>query len=171
MSRQPDPWWVKIADFGISKRLEGDQNTTVIAGTPNYMAPELIFGSENDGAAVKSKQKHRKRDHFKADIWAVGCITHYMLTKQVPFYGLNALYQYLHGKDGQNMITMLQATFSDLAKDFVQRLLSVEPASRPTVQQCRAHEWLRSFVVPGNEDDVQSTQYVWQEDEQRANEN
>ena len=32
-----------LADFGISKVLEGKQKTTSFVGTPEYVAPEIIL--------------------------------------------------------------------------------------------------------------------------------
>lgn len=35
-------WWVKIGDFGISKRVEGDKTALYSqVGTPHYQAPEI----------------------------------------------------------------------------------------------------------------------------------
>jgi len=44
----PNDWWVKIADFGISKRIEdGLGVTNTLQGTPGYIAPELYGFAEN----------------------------------------------------------------------------------------------------------------------------
>ena len=44
-----DPWWVKIGDFGISKRNEeAREPISTIKGTSGYMTPELqeLLGNE-----------------------------------------------------------------------------------------------------------------------------
>jgi serine/threonine protein kinase len=41
MSTAPS-WWLKLADFGLSKRHETVVNTTAAKGTLNYMPPELL---------------------------------------------------------------------------------------------------------------------------------
>ncbi|MEU9122446.1 protein kinase [Streptomyces sp. NPDC048506] len=67
---------VKVVDFGIAKalsevatRLTG---TGVAVGTPAYLAPEQITGSETD---------HR------TDLYAVGCLLHELLTGWPPYTG------------------------------------------------------------------------------------
>jgi serine/threonine-protein kinase len=65
---------VKVMDFGIAKRHNAAKGLTragMMAGTPQYMAPEQIndFGSVN---------------HL-ADIYSMGCIAYQMFTGAVPF--------------------------------------------------------------------------------------
>ncbi len=65
---------VKVADFGVA-RMVGQARLTdrgSIIGTPNYMAPEQIEGSEV-GA--------------EADMFALGCVLYEMLAGRPPFDG------------------------------------------------------------------------------------
>ncbi len=51
---------LKIGDFGISKLLDSSvQNCQTSAGTPSYMAPEMVESQDYS---------------FKADIWSLGCV-------------------------------------------------------------------------------------------------
>jgi tetratricopeptide (TPR) repeat protein len=62
---------VKIMDFGLAKMLEEVRKaTTVVGGTPFYMAPEQSMGSSVD---------HR------ADLYALGVTLFEMVTGKVPF--------------------------------------------------------------------------------------
>jgi serine/threonine-protein kinase len=64
---------VYLADFGIAKMLEaggGLTQTGMIAGTPQYMAPEQATATQVDR---------------RADIYAVGIVAYEMLTGRVPF--------------------------------------------------------------------------------------
>ncbi|KAF4955419.1 hypothetical protein FSARC_11851 [Fusarium sarcochroum] len=71
------PWWVKLADFGISKRSSTDTNITTLSnGTPSYMAPELLPPNPVNGSANHSRT---------ADIWALGITVFFILTGTVPF--------------------------------------------------------------------------------------
>ncbi|MEO7093409.1 MAG: protein kinase, partial [Polyangiales bacterium] len=69
--------WVKIADFGIAKPVDGgndkDKSITldgIILGTPLYMAPEQARGETVD---------HR------ADMYSLGCTFHHLLVGEPPF--------------------------------------------------------------------------------------
>lgn len=66
---------VKLTDFGIA-RLHASSLTLdhELLGTPNYMAPEQILGSEVDR---------------RADIFSLGVVLYEMLTGQKPFQGEN----------------------------------------------------------------------------------
>jgi tetratricopeptide (TPR) repeat protein len=71
----------KIADFGLAKRLEGDNSQTLsgtILGTPSYMAPEQTVG---DPKAIGPL----------TDIYALGAILYEILTGRPPFQGLTVL--------------------------------------------------------------------------------
>ena len=61
----------KIVDFGFA-RYGIEDNFEGGCGTPSYMAPELLITSNAKKA-------------WKADIWALGIILYYLLTKGYPF--------------------------------------------------------------------------------------
>lgn len=62
---------IKIVDFGISSMLAASsQGGTGLAGTPHYMAPELILSQPFDG---------------RLDIYAVGCMAYEFLVGKTPF--------------------------------------------------------------------------------------
>jgi len=75
---------LKILDFGLAKLLLPDTTgkreeiTTLGAmlGTPAYMAPEQAVGAEIDG---------------RADLYALGCILHFLLTGVPPYVGPTSL--------------------------------------------------------------------------------
>jgi serine/threonine protein kinase len=63
----------KIADFGIAN-MEDSSMTQMgeVLGTPNYMAPEQVYGQPVDG---------------RTDLFAVGIILYQLLTGEKPFSG------------------------------------------------------------------------------------
>lgn len=70
-NRDGRPDTVKILDFGISTILDDESaDSTVSAGTPYYLAPEFIAGSEFDG---------------RMDQYALGCTAYEMLVGHPPF--------------------------------------------------------------------------------------
>lgn len=73
--------FVKVLDFGLVKSLDGSTpegedrppltQDHVIQGTPAFMAPEQAFG----GAPLD----------VRTDIYAIGCVSYWLLTGKVPF--------------------------------------------------------------------------------------
>ena len=65
----------KLLDFGIAKvASEGDSGSTrtgAMVGTPQYMSPEQVRGDRELGP--------------RADVWSMGVLLHYALTKRMPF--------------------------------------------------------------------------------------
>jgi serine/threonine protein kinase len=61
----------RLADFGISRALKSTNQSSIVAGTPSYMAPEAFNG---------------KRDK-QTDIWSVGVILYQLLAGHLPFTG------------------------------------------------------------------------------------
>jgi len=68
----------RVADLGLAAPHVDGGVTKVIAGTPEYMAPELAF--ERHVPASTS-----------SDIYALGCMAYEMLTGSLPFDGRTAL--------------------------------------------------------------------------------
>ncbi len=74
----------KITDFGLARRMEGNQRLTgdgAVVGTPAYMAPEQAEGQSDIGPA--------------ADVWALGVILHQLLSGNLPFQS-SSLVELLH---------------------------------------------------------------------------
>jgi 5'-AMP-activated protein kinase catalytic alpha subunit len=66
---------VKIADFGVSKRVKSGEQMREQCGTPAYIAPEIIRDLGYSG--------------FKADVWSAGVVLFAMLYGTVPFKANN----------------------------------------------------------------------------------
>ncbi|WTW92878.1 serine/threonine protein kinase [Streptomycetaceae bacterium NBC_01309] len=60
---------VKLADFGIARRLDDSPWTGTVVGTPAYMAPEQIRG----------------RPEPASDLWALGATLHHAVEGTAPF--------------------------------------------------------------------------------------
>ncbi len=73
---------VKIMDFGLAKMVEEvRRGSTVIGGTPNFMAPEQATGGDVD---------HR------TDLYALGGTLFQLVTGTVPFESGDVVYHHVH---------------------------------------------------------------------------
>ena len=65
---------IKIADFGLATQINDIEKSVTFAGTPHYMAPEILRG-----ASVKMKAIG------KCDVWSVGVTLYELATGELPF--------------------------------------------------------------------------------------
>lgn len=106
---------VKIMDFGLAKMIEEvRRGTTVVGGTPYYMAPEQAAGDTVD---------HR------ADLYALGVTLYEFVTGKVPFLDGDVTYQHRHAPvpDPREKVEGLSDEFAAL----VMQLMAKDPAERP----------------------------------------
>ncbi|KAL2798989.1 kinase-like domain-containing protein [Aspergillus keveii] len=126
-------WWVKIGDLGLSKRArDGETGFSSVAGTPGYQAPEIqSFGWAGQGTYT----------HL-VDIWSLGVMTHYFLTRAFPF---QTSHQWsVYRKNGAFPANALEA--SDVTSDghnFITSLMTLEPNGRPSASHALQHAWLK----------------------------
>lgn len=120
---------IKIIDFGTSLVYDPSKQLDEKLGTPYYIAPEVLNKSYNS----------------KCDIWSVGVITYILLSGQPPFNGEN-------DKDIMKKVRAGKYTFdpqkwgwvTDMAKDFISKLLTYDQNERPTAEEALTHEWIKA---------------------------
>lgn len=104
---------IKLIDFGIAHKIEAGNEFKNIFGTPEFVAPEIV-NYEPLG--------------LEADMWSIGVITYILLSGASPFLG----------ETKQETLTNISAVnydfdeeyfsnTSELAKDFIRRLLVKDP--------------------------------------------
>ncbi|KAJ3130600.1 hypothetical protein HK100_007895 [Physocladia obscura] len=117
-----------ISDFGLSKMLETpDMMLSTKLGTPTYMAPE-IFLHKGYGKPV--------------DMWAIGVMTYFLLCGFFPFA--------LEGGIVDEKVLRAEFYFeepywldiSSEAKDFISKLLYLNPHDRMTAVEAIKHPWM-----------------------------
>ncbi|XP_023250864.1 serine/threonine-protein kinase H1-like [Seriola lalandi dorsalis] len=129
-----------VTDFGLATfggtSMRGDQTSWSLrttCGTPEYMAPEVLL---------------RKPYTCAVDMWALGVITYIVLSGSMPFEedSRTRLYRSIvrgkysfHGDPWPSM--------SNLAKDFIQRLLALDSATRLTADQAIRHCWVVTMAA------------------------
>ncbi|KAH6890810.1 protein kinase [Coprinopsis sp. MPI-PUGE-AT-0042] len=119
---------VKLSDFGVSLNLRAMEcEMKDIAGTPNWMAPEVI---ELKGASEKS------------DIWSLGCTVIELLTGRPPYAEIPNVMSVLF-RITEYGISPLPEGCSELLQDFLKQCLQRDPNDRPSAELLCEHQWLR----------------------------
>ena len=149
MHKGPD-WWVKIADFGITKRaIEGLTALRTQTGTPAFMAPEVLgFHHPGDG----SNESYTN----VVDIWSLGVITFLILTGETLFKDQRRLCQYVLGGFMFPAGSLLANKVSAQGIDFVRSLMAPMSKDRSKAMECLQHPWLKSLTKTP---EIQSQRY------------
>jgi len=125
-------WNAKVADFGLSRLFpEGSARQIkagTLCGTPGYVAPEVL---------------ERVPYSYAVDVWSLGVIA-YTAVSGFPPFPLNM--------DRESLKKVRSADFSfpspywdnnsDACKDFICKMLVLEPELRASIEQVLAHPWL-----------------------------
>lgn len=122
---------VKITDFGLAKYTSGPQASpmTTACGTPGYVAPEVISGSEYDS---------------KVDMWSLGVIAYVILCGFPPFYHENHTELFRAIKNcNYEFVSPFWDGVSESAKDLITKLLVVNPKDRLNAEAVLEHPWVR----------------------------
>ncbi|GLC42476.1 hypothetical protein PLESTB_001102500 [Pleodorina starrii] len=116
--------YLKLGDLGLAKHLEAGTKAYSHAGTPLYMAPEIVHGNKGGYS-------------FSADIWSVGIMLWEMVDGALPKWAAVSWYwtKTLHCPD----------KFSPELKDFLCRMLDKSPRDRPTATEALCHRWFREL--------------------------
>ncbi|KAF2681515.1 kinase-like protein [Lentithecium fluviatile CBS 122367] len=134
-SHPPQGWWIKISDFGLSKRLrESLAVSSSVIGTLAFMSPEQQgFVSSNEETLPCPKA---------ADIWAVGAMAHLLLTKRHLFSVPFELYQYISQPNEYLPLRLLREHIPLEASTFIQAAMTVDPQRRLTAEQALKSPWM-----------------------------
>lgn len=122
---------IKVGDFGLAAIIGEGQKKTTVCGTPNYIAPEVLFDKVNGHS-------------FEVDIWSCGVILYTLLIGTPPF----------QKKEVKEIYKMIQKNIyiypencdiSSSAMKLIDRILSTDPMERPSLDQI-----LNSDFINGN---------------------
>jgi len=106
---------IKLGDFGLARVMrELKFRATEVRGTPLYMAPEQITGTDID---------HR------TDLYAVGCTLYEMVTGRPPFIDGDIMYQQVH--TNPIPVSMLVTGVPKLLERLIMSLLAKQLDERP----------------------------------------
>ncbi|GLV38780.1 Protein kinase cGMP-dependent at 21D [Carabus blaptoides fortunei] len=126
--------YIKLVDFGFSKKLGSRGKTYTFAGTPEYVAPEIILNRGHDKAV---------------DYWALGIFIYELLVGKPPFRGSDHMKTYnliIRGIDSIDYSPKV----SKVVVTLVRRLCRSVPADRLGCQKngvndIREYKWFNGF--------------------------
>ena len=104
---------IKLVDFGFSQRIE-KKMTNTFAGTPEYMAPEVVLGVGHSKAA---------------DLWSLGVVVFEMLSGKPPFWSFDGNFGKIVKGIVENRVDF-PVYFSENAVDLVGRLMKSHEQER-----------------------------------------
>ncbi|GBG34755.1 Protein kinase, putative [Hondaea fermentalgiana] len=124
---------LKLIDFGLSRFYQDNLWMRTRAGTPYYLAPEVL----------------EKRYDKKCDVWSCGVLMYILLCGYPPFYGDNE--RQIYNMIRQGVFDFPEAEWgavSSTAKDLVVKLLDLDPHTRPSAMEALEHDWFRGLPAP-----------------------
>ncbi|CAI5467102.1 unnamed protein product [Closterium sp. Yama58-4] len=117
----------KLADFGLAIPLKQGERARGVAGSPFYIAPEVLRGDYS----------------LEADLWSLGVILYILLCGAPPFWGptdKDVFMKVLRG--AVDMGGEEWRGVSEEAKGLVRCLLQRDPRRRPPVGKILTHPWI-----------------------------
>ena len=136
---------VKLCDFGVSvdSELTGVTRSTRLAGTPAFLAPEML---DETGY-----------DPMPSDVWSLGVCLYNMATARLPFTGKTVFQIVAMAKStelkfpDEDADAIVNATtvpsppppkLSNLLKDMLRKMLVVDPKERISIAGMMEHPWV-----------------------------
>lgn len=122
---------IKISDFGISKKVDGNlltgkrMNRPSLQGSVFWMAPEVVKQTAHTSAS---------------DIWSVGCLVVEMLTGEHPWAQLTQMQAIF--KIGQSAKPAIPSDISSEAQDFLTKTFDLNHLARPSAGELLQHPWV-----------------------------
>ena len=123
--------YIRITDFGVAKINKGG-NSSETSGTPGYMAPEVLLGSDHS---------------FPVDFFAIGVMGYEFMTGNRPYNGKNR-------KEIKNMVLKKQVKiekkdteWSEESIDFINNCLKRKVTKRlgyiDGIKELKLHKWFK----------------------------
>ncbi|KAG7085661.1 hypothetical protein E1B28_003206 [Marasmius oreades] len=113
---------IKVGDFGLAALIEnpGERKKT-ICGTPNYIAPEVLFDTANGHS-------------FEVDTWSIGVIIYTLVIGRPPFQTKEVKEIYTRIRDNDYEFPP-ERPISGHAQALIQSILTPLPQERPALHQ------------------------------------
>lgn len=135
---------VKISDFGISKKIDGDalraalesdgesseaSKRVSLQGSAYWMAPEIVKQAANTD---------------RSDIWSFGCLVVEMLTAKHPFPAFTQMQAIF--RIGLDTKPVIPATASEKCQDFLEETFELDWTKRKSAAELLRHPFLSTVI-------------------------
>jgi len=138
--------FVKVLDFGVVKKQEVAEDQAVtqqgqLVGTPAFLAPEMLLGSELDG---------------RADLYSLGCVGYWLLTGTFVFEAENPL-EVVAKHLQEEPVSPSKRTDQEVPADLeavIMKCLNKKPDDRPGSAEELADLLLSCSVAPWTQKDA-----------------
>ena len=125
---------MKLIDFGASIFLENDQHLKTQAGTPSYMAPEIVT---------------RAYSH-EIDVWSCGVMLYRLLSGKLPFTGARSILYEKICKAPVEFKLPVWETISPSCQNLIKKMLEKNPRKRIPIEHCLTHPWTKTVCYMRN---------------------
>ncbi|CAO1396998.1 unnamed protein product [Diamesa serratosioi] len=126
--------YIKLVDFGFAKHVRPTHKTWTFAGTPEYVAPEIILNKGHDNSV---------------DFWSLGILIHEFLMGKPPFRGKDQMQTYnliLRGIDcvqlSQKIPKKAQMIIKRLCRQSANERLGYQ---KNGIKDIKNHSWYADF--------------------------
>ncbi|KAJ1987268.1 Suppressor of Sensor Kinase (SLN1) [Coemansia spiralis] len=157
---------IKLVDFGAARVLnyqsqvaatrrthagKGGGGGASLAGTPMYMAPEVIAGSNSStvsgsGGGSSSRHDFRPGKFGAQDVWSLGCCIVEMVTGNPPWAHLDNEWAIMYHVVSGDPSLPDSSEISAGCMRFLKRCLTRQPADRPQATELLQDEWLATTL-------------------------
>ncbi|KAJ3060694.1 Cell cycle serine/threonine-protein kinase cdc5/MSD2 [Podochytrium sp. JEL0797] len=126
---------LKVGDFGLAAMIKHDgERKKTICGTPNYIAPEVLFDAQNGHS-------------YEVDLWSLGVVMYTLAIGRPPFQTKEVKAIYKNIKEN-NFTFPTKTPISASAKSVIESLLNNNPLQRPTIEEVLTFPFFTHETVP-----------------------
>lgn len=132
---------VLLSDFGLSKKIDGlsfsaQTQSAHAGGTIGWRAPELLRGHDTASGPICGRERLTRA----VDIFSLGCVAYYMLTRGAHPFG--EMYEReMHILQNKVDLHALTASGDDIveAEALIMRMIDTDATKRPTASDVARH--------------------------------
>ena len=122
---------VKLIDFGLAKQMVGNKKLNTVAGTPYFIAPEVLNGSYGK----------------ECDFWSVGVLLYLLVTGTYPFDSETKNRTEVFNKIKSGSFKIDELNLSPECKDLIKSMIKVDRSKRISGETILKHQWFKNTLT------------------------